>query len=240
MNTKTTVLLVTIIAGLAVIPLLKSPPVDFEQCSELAARSVKTPNTLALLLSRCESKFAGRRKPGGGYTYLHPLMHQQFDIKGPIPTKEEMEHIAHEFDAYIERKKEAESARLAREAAIREEQAKQRMKVRENIAAAVVKMTILGVKFGSSEFDVSVKVNNESEETLSEISFGWALIPKSEGACPTDVQDARSVKSVDLPPGGSAVLNTHETTSVPTLPSSFRLCGKVSGVRIADKTANAQ
>jgi len=241
MNTKTkTVLLATMIVTLAALPLLKSPP-NFEQCSKQAARSVTTSKMLATLVSRCESKFAGRRKPGGGYTYLHPFMRQQFDIKGPNPTKEEMEHIARAFDAYIERKKEAEAARLAREAAIREEQAKQRMKDREHVAAAAVKMTIVGVKFGSSEFDASVEVNNESKETLSEISFDWALIPKGDKVCPVDARDATwSVKSVDLPPGGSVILNTHETTSASTSPSSLRLCGKVSEVRIADKTASAQ
>ena len=86
-----------------------------------------------------------------------------------------------------------------------------------------------------------MKVNNESKETLSEISFGWALIPKGDKVCPVDARDAAwSVKSVDLPPGRSVVLNTHEITSAPTSPSSLRLCGKVSGVRIADKTASAQ
>ena len=186
MSTKAkTVLLATMIVTLAAIPLLKSPPIDFEQCSEQAARSVTTSKMLATLLSRCESKFAGRRKPGGGYTYLHPFMRQQFDIKGPNPTKEEIEHIARAFDAYIERKKEAEAARLAREAAIREEQAKQRMKDREHVAAAAVKMTIVGVKFGSSEFDASVEVNNESKETLSRNFVRLGIDPEGRQGLPS-------------------------------------------------------
>jgi hypothetical protein len=240
-----TVLLAAMIVTVATIPLLKSSPVDFEQCSNEAARAAKTPSAFAALLSGCKSKFAGRRKPGGGYTYLDPLMDQEFDIKGPNPTKEELEHIAREFDAYIERKNEAESAKLAREVAMREEEAlqKQRMKDRADVAAAAVRMTILSFdcSFSCSNFDVSMKIKNESGETLSQIWFGWALIPKGEVTCPTEITGSWSTTNgVRLPPGGSAVLNTHAHVPMYSAPSSFRLCGKVIGARIAEETARAQ
>ena len=36
-------------------------------------------------LAECNAKFAGRRKPGGGYTYFDFMQNRSFDIAGPEP-----------------------------------------------------------------------------------------------------------------------------------------------------------
>ena len=42
-----------------------------------------------LALAECNAKFAGRRKPGGGYAYYDFMQDRTFDIAGPNPTPEE-------------------------------------------------------------------------------------------------------------------------------------------------------
>jgi hypothetical protein len=56
-------------------------------------------------LSECNAKFAGRRKPGGGYTYFDFMQNRNFDIAGPNPTPEEQKKIDEEYVAYLERER---------------------------------------------------------------------------------------------------------------------------------------
>ena len=49
----------------------------------------------------CEVQFAGRRKPGGGYTYYDFMQNRHFDIAGPNPTAEEQKHIDEEYAAFL-------------------------------------------------------------------------------------------------------------------------------------------
>ena len=53
----------------------------------------------------CNSKFAGRRKPGGGYTYYDFLQDRSFDIAGPNPTPEEQKYIDQQYALYLERQR---------------------------------------------------------------------------------------------------------------------------------------
>ena len=55
-----------------------------------------------LALSECNAKFAGRRKPGGGYTYFDFMQNRNFDIAGPNPTPEEQKHIDEQYTAYLD------------------------------------------------------------------------------------------------------------------------------------------
>ena len=55
----------------------------------------------AAALSECNAKFAGRRKPGGGYTYFD-FMQNEFDIAGPNPTPEEQRQIDEQYAVYLE------------------------------------------------------------------------------------------------------------------------------------------
>ena len=76
-------------------------PVDFEECAEAAEKSA-TPQEKTNALAECSAKFAGRRKPGGGYTYYDFMQNKSFDIAGPNPTPEEQKHIDEQYTLYLE------------------------------------------------------------------------------------------------------------------------------------------
>jgi len=79
----------------------RSAPVDFEQCADRAEQAAsKEAKTSAL--AECNAKFAGRRKPGGGYTYYDFMQDRTFDIAGPNPTPEEQRKIDEQYTAYLE------------------------------------------------------------------------------------------------------------------------------------------
>jgi hypothetical protein len=79
----------------------RSTPVDFESCADTAEKA-KTKEEKTSALAECNAKFAGRRKPGGGYTYYDFMQDRTFDIAGPNPTPEEQKHIDHQYTAYLE------------------------------------------------------------------------------------------------------------------------------------------
>jgi len=75
-------------------------PADFEECAEAVEKSAsKEAKTAAL--TECNAKFAGRRKPGGGYTYYDFMQDRSFDIAGPNPTAEEQKHIDEQYTIYL-------------------------------------------------------------------------------------------------------------------------------------------
>ena len=76
-------------------------PADFEDCAEAAEKSA-TKEAKTAALSECNAKFAGRRKPGGGYTYYDFMQDRSFDIAGPNPTPEEQKHIDEQYSVYLE------------------------------------------------------------------------------------------------------------------------------------------
>ena len=82
----------------------RSAPADFEECAELAAKA-PTKEEKASRLSECNAKFAGRRKPGGGYTYFDFMQNRNFDIAGPNPTPDEQKKIDEEYINYLERER---------------------------------------------------------------------------------------------------------------------------------------
>ena len=47
-------------------------------------------------------KFAGRRKPGGGYTYYDFMQNRSFDIAGPNPTAAEQKSIDEQYTLYLD------------------------------------------------------------------------------------------------------------------------------------------
>ena len=76
-------------------------PADFEDCADAAEKSAsKEAKTAAL--AECNAKFAGRRKPGGGYTYYDFMQDRSFDIAGPNPTAQEQKHIDEQYTIYLE------------------------------------------------------------------------------------------------------------------------------------------
>ena len=76
-------------------------PADYEECAE-AADKLATKEEKSAALGECSAKFAGRRKPGGGYTYYDFMQDRTFDIAGPNPTPEEQKHIDEQYTLYLE------------------------------------------------------------------------------------------------------------------------------------------
>ncbi len=79
-------------------------PRDYEDCAA-SAEKASTSETRKSLISECDSKFAGRRKAGGGYTYFDFMQNRSFDIAGPNPTPEELRAIDQEYIGYLERER---------------------------------------------------------------------------------------------------------------------------------------
>jgi hypothetical protein len=79
-------------------------PADFEACADVAEKApTKQERTSAL--AECNAKFAGRRKPGGGYTYYDFMQGRTFDIAGPNPTPEEQKYIDEQYTVYLEKQR---------------------------------------------------------------------------------------------------------------------------------------
>ena len=82
----------------------RGAPVDFEACADLAEKA-KTKQDKTAALAECNAKFAGRRKPGGGYTYYDFMQDRTFDIAGPNPTPEEQKKIDEQYTVYLEKER---------------------------------------------------------------------------------------------------------------------------------------
>ena len=105
-----TLLIATFAAGVVLTPpraqaqWWSSKPADFESCADVAEKAT-TREEKASRLGDCHSKFAGRRKPGGGYTYFDFMQNRHFDIAGPNPTPEEQKKIDEAYIAYLEQER---------------------------------------------------------------------------------------------------------------------------------------
>ncbi len=77
-------------------------PKDFEECSQSAEQPGLSKDAQAKIISECDSKFAGRRKPGGGYTYYDFMQNLHFDIAGPNPTPQELQRMDQHYLTYLE------------------------------------------------------------------------------------------------------------------------------------------
>ena len=82
----------------------RSAPADFEACADTAEKATTKEDKTAAL-AECNAKFAGRRKPGGGYTYYDFMQDKTFDIAGPNPTPEEQKRIDEQYTVYLERER---------------------------------------------------------------------------------------------------------------------------------------
>jgi len=79
-------------------------PADFEECAEQAGKAA-TKEERSVQLTDCNAKFAGRRKPGGGYSYFDFMQNRSFDIAGPNPTPEEQKKIDEQYTAFLDRER---------------------------------------------------------------------------------------------------------------------------------------
>jgi hypothetical protein len=82
----------------------RSQPADFEDCADKAEKAASKEERTSQL-SACNAKFAGRRKPGGGYTYFDFMQNRSFDIAGPNPTPEEQKQIDEHYTAFLDRER---------------------------------------------------------------------------------------------------------------------------------------
>jgi hypothetical protein len=105
---RTSALLVAGTVGLIVLQPVRASaqwwsraPADFEECADAAERSATKEDKTAAL-AECNAKFAGRRKPGGGYTYYDFMQDRTFDIAGPNPTADEQKYIDQQYTVYLE------------------------------------------------------------------------------------------------------------------------------------------
>jgi hypothetical protein len=76
-------------------------PKDFEECAD-AAEKLTSKEQKTATLAECNAKFAGRRKPSGGYTYYDFMQDRTFDIASPNPTPEEQRYIDEQYTIYLE------------------------------------------------------------------------------------------------------------------------------------------
>ena len=89
---------------------------DFEECVEQVQASAPSNDESGRLTMDCNAHFAGRRKPGGGYTYYDFMQNRNFDIAGPNPTAEERKQIDREYMNFLDaQRREDISAELARD-----------------------------------------------------------------------------------------------------------------------------
>jgi hypothetical protein len=108
---RTSLLLIAALAGSIVLHPSRAQaqwwsraPVDFEECADKAEKAA-TREERTSQLSDCNAKFAGRRKPGGGYSYFDFMQNRSFDIAGPNPTPEEQKHIDEQYTAFLDRER---------------------------------------------------------------------------------------------------------------------------------------
>ncbi len=79
-------------------------PVDFEDCVEKADKTASK-DARAAELSQCDSKFIGRRKQGGGYTYFDFMQNRHFDIAGPNPSAEESKRMDEQYAEFLDQRR---------------------------------------------------------------------------------------------------------------------------------------
>jgi hypothetical protein len=84
-------------------------PVDYEECADVAEQAA-TREAKAAALIDCNAKFAGRRKPGGGYTYFDFMQNRSFDIAGSNPTREEQKRIDEKYTEFLDRERQSNIA----------------------------------------------------------------------------------------------------------------------------------
>ena len=110
LSRRSALLIAAIAGGVVLTPLRaqaqwwSSAPADFEACADIAEKAA-TKEARASGLSECNAKFAGRRKPGGGYTYFDFMQNRNFDIAGPNPTPEEQKHIDEQYTVFLDQER---------------------------------------------------------------------------------------------------------------------------------------
>jgi hypothetical protein len=94
---------------------------DFEDCvaslpAEASLQNSHGPaNDAPGSMADCSVRYAGRRKPGGGYTFYDFMQDRSFNIAGPNPTAEERNRIDREYMGFLDiQRRENVAAELAK------------------------------------------------------------------------------------------------------------------------------
>jgi hypothetical protein len=66
---------------------------DYEACDAEAQANASSNVEYTKSVTQCGERFAGRRKPSGGYSYFDFMQNRTFDIAGPNPTEGERKQI---------------------------------------------------------------------------------------------------------------------------------------------------
>lgn len=80
-------------------------PIDYEDCIEKGEKTAEGKDAKAALTAQCDAKFAGRRKPGGGYSYFDFMQNRSFDIAGPNPTAEELRKMDEQYTEFLDQRR---------------------------------------------------------------------------------------------------------------------------------------
>ena len=112
-------------------------PADFEECAD-GAEKAATKEARTAALAKCNAKFAGRRKPGGGYTYFDFMQNRNFDIAGPNPTPEEQKQIDEQYTVYLDNQR---RSTIAAAFAARQQQLEQSSLTPSSLKQASLKQT---------------------------------------------------------------------------------------------------
>jgi hypothetical protein len=80
------------------------PAKDYEECAEEAKAKSSSSIEYNKLIAHCGESFAGRRKPGGGYTYFDFMQNRIFNLGGPNPTENERKEIDRAYIEFLGRK----------------------------------------------------------------------------------------------------------------------------------------
>ena len=145
---------------------------DFEDCVEALQAGLHSNDERGISMTGCNARFAGRRKPGGGYSYYDFMQGRSFDIAGPNPTAEERKRIDREYIEFLDaQRREAVSAELAKR---QDEQLRADVeKERQSVGPPLV----LTPKIPSSP--VAKKPADRSKSTLCDdnsLACGWSKL----------------------------------------------------------------
>jgi hypothetical protein len=230
-------------------------PRDYEECAESAAKSAKSKEALAILVSSCASKFASRRNVRGGYTYYDGRQNISFNTVGPNPTAEEWAYIENQYAKYlgdlaateeVQRRQEAQQQKMAAIAQAEQEraQAEQARKVQLAQAdmerrrqSALTRISVISTDItclypaldGCDSYKLSASIRNQSSEIISALSLGWAFIGQGD-RCPSSVQ-TKTREQVRLRPGDTVVLNLNQRFDGPPT-KQFRYCVEINDAQI--------
>jgi hypothetical protein len=185
-------------------------PSDFEECADVAEKAANKAEKTAAL-AECNAKFAGRRKPGGGYSYYDFMQDRTFDIAGPNPTPEEQKSIDQQYTLYLENQRRSSIAAAAAAVAAKQRELELQPPAPQPLPQPTIQRVSLNVarvplpvqrptKQQQAAYDSRVKTADCTKDTflcewpkLSEGLNGLKrLFTSTPAPAPTPVKDKRS------------------------------------------------